>query len=294
MPHPAELIQKIRALVERDYPSHLYQYQTESIIPGTRMFPDILVTKRGGGMVCAVEVGYTRPEKLTAYRDQLKIPDVRWYDKQGKLHADVRELAVALTVQAEPVSTFYVYQFDGQIVCDDCYTELAEHLDDDCDGDCDCDGDPANPGDPGDLLDQASAEVSTILVTDYVKVFFACFCDICGREWFEDDAEDIKLDFAHFDAESIRLGLQGDLREFAKQYGARSLPMHWKDCVELVRNRFHNLELRYEDGWFINPDYKREWHGTVLKVRQTALQPIKEKDPRFVGAGQSREIEGGL
>lgn len=33
-----------------------------------------------------VEIGNTRPEKLTAYRDDLKIPDVRWYDKQGRLH----------------------------------------------------------------------------------------------------------------------------------------------------------------------------------------------------------------
>jgi hypothetical protein len=65
-----------------------------------------------------------------------------------------------------------------------------------------------------------------------------------------------------------------------------------EDCVELVRNRFHNLELRYEDGWFINPDDKREWHGTVLKVRQTALQPIKEHaDKICTRSGRWRRIQ---
>jgi hypothetical protein len=49
------------------------------------MLPDIQVVDEGGAVHCVVEVGYTRPEKLTRYR-ALGIPDVRWYAKDGTLH----------------------------------------------------------------------------------------------------------------------------------------------------------------------------------------------------------------
>jgi hypothetical protein len=86
MPHSAELIETVRRLIERDYPSTQYVYRIERGIPGTGMRPDIMVCDQAGGVFCVVEIGYTLPEKLTAYRDDLKIPDVRWYDKQGRLH----------------------------------------------------------------------------------------------------------------------------------------------------------------------------------------------------------------
>jgi hypothetical protein len=86
MSHSAELIETVRRLIERDYPSTQYVYRIERGIPGTGMRPDIMVCDQAGGIFCVVEIGYTLPEKLTAYRDDLKIPDVRWYDKQGRLH----------------------------------------------------------------------------------------------------------------------------------------------------------------------------------------------------------------
>jgi hypothetical protein len=50
---------------------------------GRRMLPDILVRDQNGRMVCVVEIGNTRPEKLIACHDDLEIPDVRWYAFEG-------------------------------------------------------------------------------------------------------------------------------------------------------------------------------------------------------------------
>jgi len=44
------------------------------------MAPDILVLDFDGRLLCVVEIGYTRPEKLGRYQ-ALGIPDVRWYAK---------------------------------------------------------------------------------------------------------------------------------------------------------------------------------------------------------------------
>jgi hypothetical protein len=85
--HDPTLIRGICDLLEREYSPALYDYVIEKPILGTRMFPDIAIVKKSSKkIVCVVEIGYTRPEKLTAYRRELKIPDVRWYDKQGVLH----------------------------------------------------------------------------------------------------------------------------------------------------------------------------------------------------------------
>jgi hypothetical protein len=88
-PHPPEVITRIRRLVEQDYPATQYKYQIEVAIPdtesllGTQMFPDILVWDLYGNLVCVAEIGRAYPEKLIAYHDDLKIPDVRWYDFSG-------------------------------------------------------------------------------------------------------------------------------------------------------------------------------------------------------------------
>jgi hypothetical protein len=63
MSHSSELIQKIKRIVEQDYPPDAHRIDIEVAIPGTRMFPDILVRDQDGKILCAVEIGYTRPEK---------------------------------------------------------------------------------------------------------------------------------------------------------------------------------------------------------------------------------------
>lgn len=84
MAHPPELIQKILELVQRDYRGQRYRHRIERGIRNGLM-PDISVYD-DGKLVCVVEIGYTRPEKLVAYCEELKVPDVRWYDKAGNLY----------------------------------------------------------------------------------------------------------------------------------------------------------------------------------------------------------------
>jgi hypothetical protein len=71
MAHPVELIEKIKGLLVEDYPLASYHYQIECTLPGnSRMRPDILILDRAKRCVCAVEVGYTRPETLGGLRPQ--------------------------------------------------------------------------------------------------------------------------------------------------------------------------------------------------------------------------------
>jgi hypothetical protein len=96
--HPKELIAMIMAKLQAEYPvSAGFEYVIEKALLGTRMLPDILI-KHGQKNVCAVEIGYTRPEKLTDYRRDHRIHDVRWYDREGKLHV---RAAVAPSTFAE-------------------------------------------------------------------------------------------------------------------------------------------------------------------------------------------------
>ena len=72
MAHSTELIQSIQRLLENDYPADQFNYIIEKAIAGTRMYPDIQVCDMSGKAICVAEIGYTRPEKLTAYRNKLK------------------------------------------------------------------------------------------------------------------------------------------------------------------------------------------------------------------------------
>jgi len=123
----------------------------------------------------AVEIGYTRPEKLTTYRQKLKIPDVRWYDKQGKLHADVTEKLIKVSLELTPSSTMFVYHVLGQVECVDeaCCDVCAGH--EDHDEGCE------------DCHTYRKLDVVTTVVTDYVKAFFPSFCDKCGSHWLADE-----------------------------------------------------------------------------------------------------------
>jgi hypothetical protein len=251
MPHSPELNAKIYSLVEQDYPATQYRYQFDKAIPGTRKRPDILVWDQVGYLVCVVEIGYTRPEKLTAYRDELKIPDVRWYDKQGRLHTDVKQVAVV--VQVEPTSSLYIYCLEQKIQCPGCLQEWRAQFS--------IDEFSSDDYDVKEEFLAATAGTETILVTDYVKVWFACSFDQCSSFncWFDDDSlesdtiiDDLK-EYPH--------------HEFGLYYGKRSESMSWSKCVELVRNKF-NLELRYEGGRFIDPDRNREYTKSLMQLRQ--------------------------
>jgi hypothetical protein len=90
MSHDHTLICRVCETLKQEYDPTLYDYVVEKMIAGTRMFPDItIVAKWSRKIVCVVEIGGTSPDKLIAGYGELKIPNVRWYDKQGVLHYNV-------------------------------------------------------------------------------------------------------------------------------------------------------------------------------------------------------------
>lgn len=269
MSHPADLIARIRLQLEQDYNPAQYRYVIEQAIPKTRMFPDILIVRPDGGMQCAVEIGYTRPEKLTAYRRTLKIPDVRWYDKQGRLHGDVEERVVRvraeLTVAVpESVRTYCVRD---QAACYDaeCIADVCAACPDCADTFCDCETDDCNcltllaeQCECDTCFDARYHYVLTHVITDGIKAFFPSLCDKCGATWLPDSA----------DAGSLGIDLVDMTpREFASQYGAAQR-MPWADAVALVREQY-DLDLDYEtDGEFLRDDDRQRLETAVRLTKE--------------------------
>lgn len=90
MGHDFDLLQKCAHLLHPEYPESKFFYVFERGVPNTRCIPDILVIDRDTFfIICVVEIGYTRPEKLTKYVEK-GIPDVRWYSKKLKLHSQAK------------------------------------------------------------------------------------------------------------------------------------------------------------------------------------------------------------
>jgi len=86
MPHPKELIEKIAEDLRKSYPDDAYKYVIEQgyKLKTRKMQPDIQVFDNEENLLCCVEIGYTRPEKLKQYHAD-GVPDVRWYSKAGEL-----------------------------------------------------------------------------------------------------------------------------------------------------------------------------------------------------------------
>ena len=228
MPHSIELIEKVRRIVERDYPPSMYRFEIEKAIPNTRMYPDILVRNLSDKIVCAVEIGYTRPEKLTAYRDKHKIPDVRWYDKQGNLHADVKEVSIALTISAEPARALSVYRLHGIVACPACYdNSMTDEIEDDDDW--------------AYFFDLAYEEVTTIFLTDFLKTWFVSGCNACGETWIADENDELDTDTIIDNLER----LSGT--EFARRYAPMVGVMSWDESVKYVKDEME-MEIKFVDS----------------------------------------------
>lgn len=257
MSHSRQLIESIAAKVAIDYPLDAgYEYVFEKSIRGTRMMPDILV-QRGGKHVCAVEIGYTRPEKLTAYRTTLRIPDVRWYDKAGNLHGDVDERVVTVSVTTRPQGDLFVYHAPNRIPCQGCEAVYPSAV-------------PGHAADRyirrfgGKAYDtrneeawsQELVDVETMVITDYVQIWLPSFCDKCGRTWFAtagygiDDGDDM-----------VDLFRSHRPVEIGQELGRRA-SMTWEAVAESVAERF-NLKLEYPDGLWIDEDDKPRFHRHI-------------------------------
>jgi hypothetical protein len=84
--HASDLIEGFLTKIEKDYPMGSgYKYLIEERLMGSEIDiqPDIQVIDKAGHVICVVEIGYIRPEKIALYKE-FKIPDVRWYSKDGQ------------------------------------------------------------------------------------------------------------------------------------------------------------------------------------------------------------------
>ncbi len=239
MPHPPGLLARVAKTVEGDYPLGPYRYAFEKALPGTRprLYPDILVTSTTtGAAVCAVEIGYTRPEKLTAYRRAHGIADVRWYDKAGGLHIEHLKPSVTYQVTCEPSGSFDVWTATESwaIECPVCYRAQLDDRDLDApaqaslplDADADVLEEQAaslRAAEDEDARSVAAQDVVTVLVTDGASAWAISFCDKCGGPTFDPFvAEDCWLDLP--DAEA----LCDDPRSFGFTRRRRG---SWAECL---------------------------------------------------------------
>ena len=310
MSHPRELIDRIALALEAEYSREHYQFVFEKTLPGTRMLPDIVIQDSAGKVQVAVEIGYTRPEKLTAYR-RLGIPDVRWYDKEGRQHGEFKREVLRVEFAVEPRGRFRVYFAQGEVSCGigDCNVEFDELV--------------ARRarlvrryGDPkGDkarsrqerryqrlhealdlrieeALEETYLEVLTWVITDGVKVFYPSYCDVCGTTWLaspEDDAELIHMRVQEHDLPWRRAWLGcfdvsdesnvagPSFYQYMEATSSRALALSWAEAQAVVKAQL-GLDLSYmEDGAFIDPDHG---HSMRLEVRRLEAQGRPRSGPQ--------------
>lgn len=250
MAHPKELITKIADLLAVEYPprsgfSFIYERPInqwfKKELGRSMMSPDITILS-ANRPVCVVEIGYTRPEKLTAYRNVLKIPDVRWYAKDGVLHGDVQERVVSVSIDAEPTGNLYAYPIWGMIPhvgCRDVEYDVRRVPDKAYDRYVRRFGDDAYMARVEKLEEAESEDVFTYLVTDYVAVWLPCFCDKCGAHWFADNEDgEVAIEMCRYAP-----------REIADYLGTRREPIKWHMAREEMEK--WGLSLNYMDGHFL-------------------------------------------
>ena len=226
MGHPLTLLRQVAADLTRAWPpARGYRYEFERPLPGMRsMIPDITVTDARGEVRCVVEIGYTRPEKLTYYRAQ-GIEDVRWYDKTGTLHSDV-DVRTRIVVRQERLTPpkalrFLRIDWVGQASCETC---IARELDrcfcagTTCEAcargdveqcgcaacvagdrhDCSCDPDAClcDPRVPPDDAEEARIydehrETLVTMISNGVRVIGLLYCDECDESVVINDYFDL-------------------------------------------------------------------------------------------------------
>jgi hypothetical protein len=247
MPHSTDLMLMILAMVERDYPPARHRYAIEKFLPGTRMSPDIAIFGPKGETLCVVEIGYTRPEKLTAYRKTHKIADVRWYDKTGILHGDVQEKTVRLTVTFDSEMDVSVYNPFHIVPCraSDCFDEPEQGAED-------------YAKEIERAEEEAPFEVETVLVSDETRAWIFNFCDKCGEQWLSSDQYDPDVAWIF---ETLR---EGDGRSNAAMWGARER-MPWAEIRNRLKSAF-DFTLVYEDGVWLHSRKQRLFERNVMRL----------------------------
>jgi hypothetical protein len=278
MSHPKDLIARILDLLHGDYPPATHVYTTEKAIAGTRFFPDIVIADAAGTLVCAVEIGYTRPEKLTYYKNVLQIPDVRWYDKQGVLHTVLETKSVLLRAEivGPAPEEVAVYRINDRLDCPDCF-ESVLMSDEEYAAYCeDVKADGGTPESQDYFFDKACEEASedvwAVLITDYVKAFLVAYCDKCNTRWLAERNNEITANGILMDLEDALRN--NGLARFGMEYGARRM-MSWADACKAARKEapWLDADLNYvTDGDFLDdPEGQKRAMASIRATVRTAL-----------------------
>jgi hypothetical protein len=189
MGHSSELLNRIAEDVARAWPKGKgYRMEFEKPLagqPGLRMLPDIQVLDPSKTVCCVVEIGYTRPEKLTKYHE-LGIQDVRWYDKLGNIHGNIDKALKVIEqhIRYVPLSNHEFNWFSqfGIFECDDCLATALEELDQLCgceQDDCSC-APRVPPSDEAiELASENHSESILTLISDGHRYLAVVYCDEC-------------------------------------------------------------------------------------------------------------------
>lgn len=244
MSHSKELLDKIATLLQRDYPQETHKYVFEKSLCGTRMYPDIQIRKKDGGRLCClVEIGYTRPEKLTAYRMEYGVKDVRWYAKDGELHTAWEEKSVRVSIQWAPKGRFFLYALNGTVV-ENFYCESEF-----------CKEERDSAEDVYEAADIAWTQLSdsiAYVITDWGSAWCVLLCDFCGAYYLLEDELEIADVLGYLHTKRQR---RCTLKENLNAQGT------WEEMVSYVYE-WTGKRLVFENGFLIADGWP---HHTVEK-----------------------------
>jgi hypothetical protein len=311
MSHASSLIDSFLAQIRTSYPEELgHKYIIEETLKGTaiNVQPDIQVLSKTGDVICVVEIGYTRPEKLALYKE-LKIPDIRWYSKEGEFlnaHEHIHMTDVVITYH-EYIPTEEIWrevdlnQTDG-LFCQNCFE--ARYIAEKCevkkipigeDTKIEMDYEQDDPT----IFEKAhdewinDASIFGELWTNGVRWFCIWFCDECGGSGFMtgDELDANIFCQAFYDVETG--GFSYD--EFLKQH-YREMRNKFDDMTAIEKvvrgSLYSDLEkaASFEDlTKYISEtyDYPLEY-GKIGKVSSKHKESVSFLKPSSPTAGRKR------
>lgn len=252
MSHSRELIAAVLDGIVREYPPEDgFKAVVEKRLLGQKrnVQPDIQMLDAAGKVVCVVEIGYTRPEKISYYRD-VGIRDVRWYDKSGVLHSSITgHVTIEYTERRvrelpDPADKFYLLELHGAD-CGECMRD--HHRRDDLD----------EEGETGEYEELAYYGVtSSIIVANNKRRCVIIYCDECGALYHTAESED-ELNIAFIEGSTKELDLDSfdsirwhteaaKKRWWADRHGVAISGITFAEAQEYIRQRFPEFELHYD------------------------------------------------
>lgn len=289
MSHSYDLLDSFLKEIQKSYPSDLgYEYIIEERLKGSRIDiqPDIQVVDKAGHVICVVEVGYTRPEKIALYKELL-IPDIRWYSKDGKFvnpheHIHMTETRIIYYEEIPEEETWREVDLNdwslSLLICENCFQTRYEVVKSEAyqkpdDQDVEVDYDKNDPK----IFDKAKemwlddASIFGELWCNGSRWFCVWLCDECGNTGFM-TGEELKntIDWYDFTREGTS---SFSYDEFLKQhYKELNMPLDNRDIIERIIRHPLYYELKkkatFEDlQEYISIQYDYEIkYGDIGKV----------------------------